>query len=109
MSGEGGEEGVEVGVGVVVEGEVAVRGMELMTRSEARGRVFTIFGCGGGLEVSEDGEGWEVGGCGWEADLPSSSQAARAAGSTGQVEEEALFGGGELLVEGVLPIVKLIK
>ena len=55
----------------------APRGMELTSRSEARGRVFRSLG---GVGVVDDAEGWR--GC--CADWAFSSQAARAAGSTGQ-------------------------
>jgi len=77
--------GVEVGVGVVVGGELAVRGIELVTRSEARGRCFSIFGGGGGVVLSESGDGG--GGCGWGICLAASSHAARAEGSTGQADD----------------------
>lgn len=76
-------EGVEVGVGVVVGGESSARGMELVTRSEARASWFV--GCEGeGCVVDLDGEVAEEGGgrTSWAA----SSHAARAEGSTGHVE-----------------------
>ncbi len=85
--------GEEVGVGVVVSGEDEVRGMELVTRSEARGRCFIIFGGGGGwvvvLEEEEEGEDGEGGG--WGVGLPASSHAARADGSTGQADDGVSF------------------
>ena len=83
----GGGVGVEVGVGVVVCGEWGARGMELVTREEARG-------CGlSDLEAEAEAEG---GGCGlgrasWAA---ASSHAARAEGSMGHAAVEGSFGGG---------------
>ena len=95
-------EGGEVGEGVVVEGERGARGMELATRSEARGLEFCNRGGGG---VGEGGDG----GVGWlRAFAVASSHAVRAEGSTGQVE-----GGGEdgacwTGVEDVLPILRVL-
>ncbi len=84
--------GEEVGVGVVVEGEDEVRGMELVTRSEARGRCFIILGGGGGWVVGLEEEEGELGeGGGWGVGLPASSHAARADGSTGQADEGVSF------------------
>lgn len=86
---EGEGEGGEVGLGVMVGGEVSARGMEEMTRSDARGRGSKSWGAGfglfGGLDVVDGGRG--CGGCCAPA---ASSQAVRAAGSTGQAE-----GGGD--------------
>lgn len=83
-----GEVGCDEGLGVVVDGEEAARGMELVSRSDARGRVFKIR-CGVG--VVELGMGVDVGGRnGWEDSVDFSSQAARAEGSTGQAD-----GGGD--------------
>ena len=68
--------GADVGVGVVVFGESSARGMELVTRSEARGRVLVSLG----------GERDSL--------AAASSHAARAEGSTGQADCGGLFGGG---------------
>lgn len=85
--------GAEVGVGVVVWGESAARGMELVTRSEARGRVFASLEVGTGSGTAEAG-----GCCGalgrasWAA--AASSHAARAEGSIGHADGGGSFGGG---------------
>lgn len=89
-------------MGVVVDGESSVRGMELITRSEASGRCFIIFGGGGCEALSEDVDGREDGG--WGAFLPASSHAARAEGSTGQADDERFCEGGEELLDEVFPI-----
>jgi len=99
---EGRDEGVDVGVGVVVEGESSVRGMELMTRSEAKGRCFINLG-DGGVELFEAGDAGKVGG-GGGAFMPASSHASRADGSTGQAGGEISFGGGGLLLEEAFPM-----
>ena len=74
-------------MGVVVLGEEEARGMEEMVRSEARGRWVRRRGGGVGVVVG----GWFGGRVGWGVSLEleleeASSQAARAAGSTGQAE-----------------------
>ena len=78
-----------MGVGVVVGGERGARGMELVTREEARGRGVVGLGTG-------------VGGVGWEA---ASSHAARAEGSMGQAGGGGSVGGGWMLLEEVFPMV----
>lgn len=89
---------------MVVEGEREARGMELMTRSEARGFWFCNRGGGGVVVVDVDGEGGDGGVGLLRASAAASSHAVRAEGSTGQVE-----GGGEggacwTGAEDVLPI-----
>lgn len=94
--GEGGEEGL----GVVVLGEEEVRGMEEMVRSEARGRWVRRRGGGVSLAVVVVvflAVGRWFGGSGFSLGLEeASSQAARAAGSTGQVD------GGAVSVVGAI-------
>lgn len=66
----------EPSAGGLVSTSAALRGIELTSRSEARGLVFRSRG---GVGAVDDAEGWR--GC--CADLAFSSQAARAVGSTG--------------------------
>lgn len=87
----GGGEGGEEGLGVVVLGEEEARGMEEMVRSEVRGRWVRRRGGGCSLGVGVLVGRWfgGRGGCGFSLELEleeASSQAARAAGSTGQAE-----------------------
>ena len=84
-----------MGVGVVVGGERGARGMELVTREEARGRGVV----GLGTEVGWDGG---AGGGSWAA---ASSHAARAEGSMGQAGGGGSVGGGWMLLEEVFPMV----
>lgn len=80
------EIGCEDGFGVVVDGEEGLRGMELVSRSDANGRVFIIRWGLGVVELAVD-VGADVGGRnGWENCGDFSSQAARAEGSTGQAD-----------------------
>ena len=92
-----------------MEGESSARGMELVTRSEARGWVFASRG-GGGVDVvdSNDGGVEGEGGGGERASLAASSHAARADGSTGQAEGEGSFEVALAVLEGVFPIGKVI-
>ena len=95
-------EGNDVGVGVVVSGESSARGMELVTRSEARGRFFVSRG-GGGCAV--DGEEGDLdGGGGRRASCAASTHAERAEGSTGQVEGGESAGGEWMWLEEVFPM-----
>ncbi len=105
---ERGAEGGEVGEGVVVEGEREARGMELVTRSEARGLGFC--NCGGGGVVVVDREGGDGdGGVGWlRAFAAASSHAVRAEGSTGQVELGGEVGGCWTGLEDVFPIFRTL-
>ena len=85
-----------MGVGVVVFGESSARGMELVTRSEARGRVLVSLGGGmgdGGVDLEGGRRGEEAGEerDSWAA---ASSHAARAEGSTGHTGCGGSFGGG---------------
>lgn len=60
-----GEVGCEDGLGVVVDGEEAARGIELVSRSDANGRVFRILGGLGVVELDVDVDvdvGVDVGG-----------------------------------------------
>lgn len=96
--------GAELGFGVVVVGVGVARGMELISRSEARGRVFVRRGCGdvgkGNLGGGDGVESfWLVesrvlavvvvldaeGGC-CRLSLAFSNQTALVAGSMGQAE-----------------------
>ena len=77
--------------------------MELVTRSEARGRVLVSFG--GGREVGDlGGEGGGGGGerASWAA---ASSHAARAEGSIGHADGGAEVGGGWDWLEELDPMV----
>lgn len=66
---------------MVVERVGSARGMVLISRSEARGRVFIRRGCCGmGIGVGGEGAAGED----WRTCFAFSSQAARAAGSMGQ-------------------------
>ena len=93
---------------MVVEGERAARGMELMTREEARGAESCNRGGGGvvivDLDLDVEGGGGDGGVGLLRASAAASRYAVRADGSTGQVEG----GGGEGAcwtgVEDVLPI-----
>ena len=87
----------------MVAGERSARGMELVTRSEARGRVLVSFGRG--TEAGDwGGEGG--GGCGerdsWAA--AASSHAARAEGSIGHVGGGGEVGGGGDWLEELDPM-----
>ena len=97
-------EGGEVGEGVVVEGDREARGMELMTRSEARDFWFCNRGGGGVVVLVVDGEGGDGGVGLLRASAAASSHAVRAEGSTGQVEGEGEGGACWTGVEDVLPI-----
>ena len=99
----GDREGVDVGVGVVVSGERSVRGMELVTRSEARVRVFVSFEGGGCAIVGEWG-----GRGGGRASWAASSHAERAEGSTGQVEGGESAGEEWIWLEEVFPMMCLL-
>lgn len=60
------EVGCEDGLGVVVDGEEGARGIELISRSDANGRVFKIRWGAGVVElvvgvVVDEGEGEDVG------------------------------------------------
>lgn len=81
----GAGEGVDVGVGVVVFGERSARGMELVTRLEARGWDLVGLGGGAGIVVEVEGGG-EGGGCGRASLAAASSHAARAEGSIGHAD-----------------------
>ena len=94
-------DGGEVGVGVVVDGESSERGMELMTRSEARG---LFFARRDGGEVVEDGEDGEGGVSLLRASMVASSHAVRIEGSTGQAEEEGKDRGCWIWLEEVFPM-----
>lgn len=83
----------EIGEGVVVTGEISARGIELVTRSEANGLCFVSWGAGEGVdaEIVKGGEVRLGGGCG--VFRAASSHAARADGSTGQVDGGLSFEG----------------
>lgn len=84
------EVGCEDGLGVVVDGEEGDRGIELISRSDASGRVFRVRGGMAVVELAVDVGGdvdEDVGGRkGCEDCGDFSSQAARAEGSTGQAD-----------------------
>ena len=98
-----------MGEGVVVEGERVARGMELMTREEARGWGFFSRGEGGVVVVVVDGEGGGGdGGVGLlRASAAASRYAVRAEGSTGQVEGGGDDGAFWTGAEDVLPILRV--
>lgn len=80
----------------MVFGESSARGMELVTRSEARGRVLVSLGGGmgdGGVGL-EGGRRGEGGGGERDSWAAASSHAARAEGSTGHADCGGLFRGG---------------
>lgn len=86
-------------------GESSARGMELVTRSEARGRVLLSLGLGMGV-VGVDAEGGgEGGGSGRASWAAASSHAARAEGSMGHADGGGLLGGSWTLLEEVFPMV----
>lgn len=93
-----GGDGGEYGEGVLVVGESSERGMELMTRSEARGLWFVIRGVGEGVDV--DGGGAVL----LRVSLAASSHAVRAEGSIGQAEDEVEGGGCWIWLEEVFPM-----
>lgn len=99
------EIGCEDGLGVVVDGEEEDRGIELISRSNANGRVFRIRGGSAGVEFAVDVGGdvdvdVDVGGRNGCEDCDDfSSQAARAEGSTGQAD------GGEGSSDGLAIVV----
>lgn len=82
-----------MGVGVVVFGERSARGIELVTRSEARGRFWVSLGGGMG-ELEEGGRRGEVGGGGRGSWAAASSHAVRAEGSIGHAGCRGSFEGG---------------
>lgn len=96
-----------MGVGVVVGGESSARGMELVTRSEARGRCFVNCGGGGFVDAEGGDDAGAGGGGGGRASWAFWSHAARAEGSTGQAEGGGLLGGDSTLLDEVLPILQL--
>lgn len=74
-------------------GESSARGIELVTRSEARGRGLVCCGDGvggmGGVDWRAEGGGGE-----WTCLVAGSSHAAWAEGSTGHADGGCSFGGG---------------
>lgn len=102
---EEGGDGGEYGEGVLVDGESSDRGIELVTRSDARGLCFV--GWGGGEAGLDEGDGEDDGGGGAllsRASLAVSSHAARAEGSTGQAEGGGTFEGCWIWLEEVFPM-----
>jgi hypothetical protein len=91
-----------MGEGVVVAGANSARGIELITRSEAKGLCFASWGVGDGVDVVEGGDAG--GGGGWRAFLAASSHASRADGSTGQAEGGGSLRGAWTRLEEVFPI-----
>lgn len=90
----------------MVGGESSARGMELVTRSEARGLFLVSLGGGMG-DADGDAEGGrrgEGGGSGRDSLAAASSHAARAEGSTGHADCGVGFGGGETWLEEVFPM-----
>ena len=88
--GEG--DGEEEGLGVTVERFTSVRGIELISRSNASGRVLSIRGCfgvGNGVCCASEVGSFAVEG--GAADWAFSIQAALAAGSIGQEGSSVLF------------------
>ena len=91
-------EGVEDGLGVTVWGDAEARGIVLVSRSVARGRVLRRRAWGseeeeeegeGGEGLSEGGMAW--GGCRFEADSAARSQASRDLWSTGHLSSEDMM------------------
>ena len=95
----------ERGDGVVVAGESSARGMELITRSEARGLCLVSCGVGGDVDMELIEGGDAGGGAARGAVLLVSSHTARADGSTGQMDDGNRVGGSCTLLEEVFPII----